>query len=154
MDELDLKILQLLQKNARLSYREIARELNVAVGTVYNRIKRMEEEGIIKGFCVAIDYEKVGFGLTAVIGIKAKGREIVRIEREIAKNPRVMQVYDVTGEYDIIAIAKFQNRADMNRFVKWLLSLEGVEKTNTSVVMDVPKESFVISLEASSEHKD
>ena len=154
MDELDLKILQLLQRNARLSYREIARELNVAVGTVYNRIKRMEEKGIIRGFCVALDYEKAGFGLTAVIGIKASGKEIVRIEREIAKNPRVMQVYDVTGEYDIIAVAKFRDRADMNRFVKWLLSMEGVEKTNTSVVMDIAKESFMIDLKALSEDQD
>lgn len=154
MDELGLKILQLLQRNARLSYREIARELNVAVGTVYNRIKRMEEKGVIRGFCVALDYEKVGFGLTAVIGIKARGREIVRIEREIAKNPRVMQVYDVTGEYDIIAVAKFRDRADMNRFVKWLLSLEGVEKTNTSVVMDIAKESFTVDLQGLSGGQD
>ncbi|ASJ02275.1 AsnC family transcriptional regulator [Thermococcus profundus] len=147
MDELDRRILSLLQKNARLSYREIARELNVAVGTVYNRIKKMEETGVIKGFCVNIDYEKVGFGLTTVIGIKAEGREIVRIERKLAENPRVMQVYDVTGEYDIIIVAKFRDRADMNHFVKWVLSLDGVEKTNTSVVMDVAKESFTIELE-------
>ncbi|WP_297523723.1 Lrp/AsnC family transcriptional regulator, partial [Thermococcus sp.] len=100
MDELDRRILELLQENARMSYREIAKAVGVAVGTVYNRIKRMEEEGIIKGFYVGIDYERVGFGLTAVVGIKARGKDIVRIEGEIAENPRVMQVYDVTGEYD------------------------------------------------------
>ncbi|WP_456366370.1 Lrp/AsnC family transcriptional regulator [Thermococcus sp.] len=149
MDELDRKILELLQENARMSYREIAKAVGVAVGTVYNRIKRMEEEGIIKGFYVGIDYEKVGFGLTAVVGIKARGKDIVRIEREIAGSPRVMQVYDVTGEYDIIVVAKFRDRADMNRFVKWLLSLEGVEKTNTSVVMDIVKEKPSIKIEVS-----
>lgn len=146
MDELDLKIIRLLQKNARLSYREIAKELGVAVGTVYNRIKKLEELGVIRGFCVDVDYEKLGFGLTAVMGIKAKGREIVKIERELAKSPRVMQVYDVTGEYDIIVVAKFRDRADMNRFVKWVLSLEGVEKTNTSVVMDIIKEKFMLEI--------
>ncbi len=146
MDELDRRILELLQENARMSYREIAKAVGVAVGTVYNRIKRMEEEGIIRGFYVGIDYERVGFGLTAVVGIKARGKDIVRIEEEIAENPRVMQVYDVTGEYDIIVVAKFRDRADMNRFVKWLLSLEGVEKTNTSVVMDIVKEKPSIKL--------
>ncbi|ASI99880.1 AsnC family transcriptional regulator [Thermococcus celer Vu 13 = JCM 8558] len=140
MDELDLRILSLLQQNARLSYREIARELKVAVGTVYNRIKRMEEEGIIKGFAPLVDYEKLGFGLTAVIGVKAQGRKIVEIEREIARNDRVLIVYDITGEFDIVVVAKFKDRADMNRFVKWLLSLDGVEKTNTSVAMQVVKE--------------
>ncbi|CAD5243633.1 Lrp/AsnC family transcriptional regulator [Thermococcus camini] len=146
MDELDLRILSLLQENARLSYREIARELKVAVGTVYNRIKRMEEEGVIKGFAPILDYEKLGFGLTAVIGVKARGRRILDIEREIAKNERVILVYDITGEFDIVLVAKFRDRADMNRFVKWLLSLEGVEKTNTSVAMQVVKEDTRLKL--------
>ena len=146
MDELDLRILSLLQGNARLSYREIARELKVAVGTVYNRIKRMEEEGVIRGFAPVLDYEKIGFGLTAVIGIKAQGKRIVEIEREIAKSDRVMLVYDTTGEYDIFVVAKFRDRADMNRFVKWLLSLDGVEKTNTSVAMQVVKEDMRLRL--------
>ena len=146
VDELDLKILALLQENSRLSYREIARELKVAVGTVYNRVKRMEEEGIIKGFAPVLDYEKLGFGLTAVIGIKAQGRKIMEIEREIARKNQVIIVYDITGEFDIVVVAKFKDRADMNRFVKWLLSLDGVEKTNTSVAMQVVKEDFRIGL--------
>ncbi|WP_457752095.1 Lrp/AsnC family transcriptional regulator [Thermococcus sp.] len=146
VDDLDLRILSLLQKNSRLSYREIARELKVAVGTVYNRVKRMEEEGIINGFSPVLDYEKLGFGLTAVIGIKAQGRKILEIEREIAKKNQVIIVYDITGEFDIVVVAKFRDRADMNHFVKWLLSLDGVEKTNTSVAMQVVKEDFRIGL--------
>jgi len=146
VDELDVRILSLLQENARLSYREIARELDVAVGTVYNRIRRMEEEGILRGFAPILDYEKLGFGLTAVIGIKAQGRKITEIEREIARNDRAVVVYDITGEFDILVVAKFRDRADMNRFVKWLLSLEGVEKTNTSVAMQVVKEDWRLKL--------
>jgi len=146
VDELDVKILSLLQENSRLSYREIARELKVAVGTVYNRVKRMEEEGIIRGFMPVLDYEKLGFGLTALIGIKAQGRKIQDIERELSGNDRALMVYDITGEFDIFVVAKFRDRADMNRFVKWLLSLEGVEKTNTSVAMQVVKEDFRMGL--------
>ena len=147
MDELDRKILALLQRNARLSYREIARELRVAVGTVYNRVKRMEEAGVIRGYAPVLDYEKLGFGLTAIIGVKAQGRRIVEIEREIAGSDRVMLVYDTTGEYDIFVVAKFRDRGDMNSFVKWVLSLEGVEKTNTSVAMQVVKEDMRLRLE-------
>ncbi len=146
MDDLDVKILRLLQKNGRLSYREIARELRVAVGTVYNRIKKMEESGVILRFIPLIDYEKVGFGLTAIIGVRAEGKKIVEIEREVAKHPRVTSVYDVTGEYDIYIVAKFKDREDMNRFVKWLLSIDGVERTNTSVVMRTLKEGAGVEL--------
>jgi len=147
MDELDLRIISLLQRNARLSYREIARELNVAVGTVYNRIKRLEREGVIKGYAPVLDYEKLGFGLTALIGIKAQGRKITEIERKIAEKNQAMMVYDITGEFDIFVIAKFRDREDMNRFVKWLLTLDGVEKTNTSVAMQVVKENPRLTLE-------
>lgn len=146
VDELDIKILSMLQENSRLSYREIARELGVAVGTVYNRIKRMEEEGIIKGFAPILDYEKLGFGLTAVIGVKARGRKILEIEEALRKKENVIIVYDITGEFDIVLVAKFRDRAHMNRFVKWLLSLDGVEKTNTSVAMQVVKEDLRIKL--------
>ncbi|GAB6135989.1 Lrp/AsnC family transcriptional regulator [Thermococcus prieurii] len=147
VDELDLKIISLLQRNARLSFREIARELDVAVGTVYNRIKKLEEEGVIRGYTPVLDYEKLGFGLTALIGIKAQGRKIAEIERKIAEKTRAMMVYDITGEFDIFVIAKFKDREDMNRFVKWLLSLDGVEKTNTSVAMQVVKEEPRLALE-------
>lgn len=147
VDDLDRRIIALLQKNARLSYREVARELNVAVGTVYNRIKKLEEEGVIRGYAPILDYEKLGFGLTALIGIKAQGRKITEIERKIAEKENAMMVYDITGEFDIFVIAKFRDRADMNRFVKWLLSLDGVEKTNTSVAMQVVKEELRLGLE-------
>ncbi|WP_461863786.1 Lrp/AsnC family transcriptional regulator [Thermococcus sp.] len=142
VDDLDRKILSILQRDARLSYREIAKELKVAVGTVYNRLKRMEEKGILLGFTPKLNYEKLGYELTAIIGIKAQGKKIIQIEREIAENDHVLCVYDVTGEYDIIAVAKFRGREDMNRFVKWLLSIDGVEKTNTHVAMDIVKEDL------------
>ncbi|ADT83242.1 MULTISPECIES: Lrp/AsnC family transcriptional regulator [Thermococcus] len=146
IDELDRKILSLLQKDARLSYREIAKKLNVAVGTVYNRLKRLEEEGILKGFYPKLDYEKLGYELTAIIGVRAQGKRIIQIEKEIAKDDHVLCVYDVTGEYDIIVVAKFKGREDMNRFVKKVLAIDGVEKTNTHVAMDIVKEDLVLPI--------
>ncbi|AEH23924.1 transcriptional regulator, AsnC family [Pyrococcus yayanosii CH1] len=142
IDELDRKIIRVLLRDARISYREIAKELDVAVGTIYNRVKRLEEEGVIEGFYPKLNYEKVGYDLTVIIGIKAQGKRIRDIEREIARDEHVMCVYDVTGEYDIIVIAKFRNRKDMNTFVKKILSIDGVEKTNTHVALEVVKEDF------------
>lgn len=142
IDDLDRQILTLLQKDARLSYREIAKELRIAVGTVYNRIKRLEEEGVIKGFYPKLDYEKLGYGLTAIIGVRAQGKRIIEIEKEIAKDDHVMCVYDVTGEFDIIVVAKFRGREDMNKFVKSVLSIDGVEKTTTHVAMEIVKEDM------------
>ncbi|AAL81858.1 AsnC family transcriptional regulator [Pyrococcus furiosus DSM 3638] len=142
IDDLDRKILSLLIEDSRLSYREIAKKLNVAVGTIYNRIKKLEDMGVIQGFTVKLNYEKLGYELTAIIGIKAQGKKIREIERIIARDKHVTCVYDVTGEYDIIVIAKFRSREDMNRFVKSVLSVDGVEKTNTHVALEIVKEDF------------
>jgi DNA-binding Lrp family transcriptional regulator len=79
--------------------------------------------------------------------VKARGRKITEIEGKIAGKKNALMVYDITGEFDIFVIAKFRDREEMNRFVKWLLSLEGVEKTNTSVAMQVVKEEPRLSLE-------
>ncbi|MFA4661894.1 Lrp/AsnC family transcriptional regulator [Pyrococcus kukulkanii] len=142
LDELDKKILGILLRDSRTSYREIAKELNVAVGTIYNRVKKLEDSGIIQGFTVKLNYEAIGYELTTIIGIKAQGKKIREIERVISKDRHVTCVYDVTGEYDIIVIAKFRNREDMNRFVKSVLSIDGVEKTNTHVALEIVKEDF------------
>ncbi|MFA4646031.1 Lrp/AsnC family transcriptional regulator [Pyrococcus kukulkanii] len=142
LDELDRKILAILLRDSRTSYREIAKELNVAVGTIYNRIKKLEDSGVIQSFTVKINYEAIGYELTTIIGIKAQGKKIREIERIISKDKHVTCVYDVTGEYDIIVVAKFRNREDMNRFVKSVLSIDGVEKTNTHVALEIVKEDF------------
>lgn len=146
MDELDRKIISILQKDARLSYREIAKKLGIAVGTVYNRLKKLEEEKVILGFTPKLDYSKLGYDLTTIIGVRAQGKRIIEIEREISKDPHVACVYDVTGEYDIIVIAKFRGREDMNKFVKKLLRIDGVEKTYTHVAMEVVKEDLTLEV--------
>jgi len=146
MDEIDRRILNMLMEDGRISYRDIARELGIAVGTVHNRIKKLEESGILKGFLPIVDYEKAGYGLTAIIGIQARGSRIVEIEKLIARDPHVTCVYDVTGNYDIIIIAKFRDRRDMNTFVKSLLGIEGVEKTTTHVAMEIVKEDMRIEV--------
>ncbi|KPU62642.1 AsnC family transcriptional regulator [Thermococcus sp. EP1] len=146
VDELDRKIISILQKDARLSYREIAKKLGIAVGTVYNRLKKLEEEKVILGFTPKLDYSKLGYDLTTIIGVRAQGKRIIEIEREISKDPHVACVYDVTGEYDIIVIAKFRGREDMNKFVKKLLRIDGVEKTYTHVAMEVVKEDLTLEV--------
>jgi DNA-binding Lrp family transcriptional regulator len=70
MDELDDKILEKLNENARKSYREIARELNISLTTVSNRIKKMEDEKVIERYIPLINQEKIGYDLTAVINVR------------------------------------------------------------------------------------
>lgn len=146
IDEVDLKILRELQEDARKSLKEIAEKVGVAEGTVYNRINKLRNLGIIKKFIPVLDYPMLGYDITAIIGITAEGGQIVEIEEKIAKEKNVTAVYDVTGDFDIIVVAKFENREKLNEFVKRLLSIKSVKKTYTMLVLNVVKESHIIEL--------
>jgi DNA-binding Lrp family transcriptional regulator len=142
LDELDEKILKELFEDARLSSRQIAKNVGVSVGTALSRIKKMEEEGLIKGYFVLLDHEKLGYQLTVVTEITVSKGRLVQMENEIAKIPNVCGVYDVTGLTDAIVIAKFKNREDLGHFTKRLLALPYLERTNTHVVLTTVKENF------------
>ncbi len=146
IDELDLAIIKELQKDARKSYRELADKLKVAEGTVYNRVNKLRELGIIKRFIPDIDFSKLGYDLTAVIGVMVEGGHLPEIEEKISKEPNATAVYDVTGDYDAVIVAKFKDRSSLNRFVKKLLSMDHVKHTNTMLVLNVMKEQHGVAL--------
>jgi DNA-binding Lrp family transcriptional regulator len=142
LNETDKKILKSLLEDARFSSRQIAKNVGVSVGTVLSRIKKMEDMGIIKGYSAILDHEKLGYELTVVTEITVSKGRLVEMENEIAKNPNVCGVYDVTGLTDAVIIAKFKSREELGKFTKNLLALPYVERTNTHVVLTTVKENF------------
>jgi len=142
IDEIDLQIISLLQEDSRLSFNKMAKELGISVGTVCNRIKILEEKGIIKGYTAIVNPIKIGYGLTAIILIQAEGKHLVDVEREVAKMKHTVSVYDITGDFDIAVIARFKNIFGLNTFVKRLLAMPYVRRTVTNVVLNVVKEDF------------
>lgn len=142
LNETDKKILENLLADARLSSRQIAKNVGVSVGTVLSRVKKMEEDGLIKGYSAILDHEKLGYELTVVTEITVSKGKLVEMENEVAKLPGVCCVYDVTGLTDAIIIAKFKSREDLGKFTKNLLSLPYVERTNTHVVLTTVRENF------------
>ena len=144
LDETDVKVLKALTEDARLSSRQIAKQCNISIGTALSRIKKMEEGGIVKGYTVLLDQEKLGYELTVVTEITVSKGRLLEMENEIARIPNVCCVYDLTGLSDAAIIAKFKNREELSRFTKRLLSLPFVERTNTHVVLTTIKEDFRI----------
>jgi DNA-binding Lrp family transcriptional regulator len=145
LDETDQKILRALVANARLSSRQIAKQCNISIGTALARIRRMEDEGIIKGFAALLDQEKLGYELTVMTEITVSKGRLLETENEIARIPNVCCVYDLTGLADAAIIAKFKSREELSKFTKHLLSLPYVERTNTHVVLTTIKEDFRVT---------
>jgi DNA-binding Lrp family transcriptional regulator len=142
LNETDKKILKNLLDDARFSSRQIAKNVGVSVGTVLSRIKKMEDDGLIKGYSVILDHEKLGYELTVVTEITVSKGRLTEMENEIAKIPNVCGVYDVTGLTDAVIIAKFKSREDLGKFTKQLLALPYIERTNTHVALTTVKENF------------
>lgn len=142
LDETDRKILSILLADSRLSFRQIAQRVGVSVATVIERIRNLEAKGVIRYYTTVLDHEKIGYELSVVIEITVSKGKLIEVEKEIAKHKNVCGVYDVTGLTDAMVIAKFKNREELNNFVKSLLAMPYVERTNTHVVLNTVKEDF------------
>ena len=145
MDETDKKIIAEYLKDARVSYREVAKRLQLAVGTVLTRTKKLENDGIIESYSAVLNHDKLGYDIIAISEITVSKGKLIEVETAIAKLSPTCAVYDVTGENDVIIISKFKSREQMSDFTKKLLSMSNVERTNSRIVLNTIKEDFRLS---------
>ncbi|HEY6283847.1 MAG TPA: Lrp/AsnC family transcriptional regulator [Nitrososphaerales archaeon] len=146
LDHLDLKILRHLLSDGRSSFRHLASALGVSTTTVAKRVGNLERERVIKGCAAMLDFDKLGYDITAVTEILVSKGKLLEMEKEIAKLPGVCAVYDVTGEIDGVVVAKFRDREELSHFTKGLLTMPFVERANTHVVLTTVKEDFRLPL--------
>lgn len=139
IDDTDVEILDLLKRDGRASFSDIADELDLATSTVAGRVQKLQDKEVITGFSPSIDYEKLGFELTAMIAIKAEAERIVETAGKLESNTRVISFFEVTGETDMIVVSRFLDREDMNSFLKDLQQTEGIKSTETNVILTTPK---------------
>lgn len=140
MDNIDRRILQVLNKNARRSFREVAKEVGLSVTAVIHKVKKLEEAGAIKGYIPVLDPESLGYNLMAVIALRISKGKLLETQRLIAEESQVVAVYDITGEWDSLVIGHFRTREDLNNFIKRVLSLPYVDRTVTHLVLNVVKD--------------
>lgn len=142
LDDTDKKILNILMENSRLSYRQIAKKAKVSVVTVMNRVKKLENE-IIKKYTTLIDYEKSGYDIDVLVEVRISKGKLFEVEKRIANNPNVYAVYDVTGDFDAIILARFPNRRRMDNFLKKLQKFEFIERTRTKLILNTIKDEQI-----------
>ena len=143
LDKLDHKIVNILVEKSNLSLRKIAVKVGVSVATVLNRIKRLEKEKVISKYTVQLDYERLGYDVEVIIQIKLTGGNFLEAEKTISKYPNVASMYDLTGSFDALIIAKFATRRKMDTFVKQLQNYDFVERTDTSVILNTIKKGNI-----------
>lgn len=144
LDDLDSKILVELERNARQSFRELAKKLGSSTSTIAQRVQRLERERIIRRYSADLDREKIGFDLTALIEIRIRGQPLLKVQAQIAKLQQVVSVWDITGAFDSIVLVRVKNRRELSATVKKILDVEGVEHSDTHLILNTVKENYLV----------
>ena len=149
LDSKDKKILGMVQQNCRLTAREISERVGAPITTVFAKLKRMERQGLVRGYHAVLNASKLNMGTTAFIlasfAYRDKGQKLLsqrEIAREIAGFPEVQEVHIISGEWDILMKVKAKDVDTVGEFVVDKLRLvEGIQKTLTCLVFVSEKES-------------
>lgn len=144
MDDLDLAILSLLQRDGRRPFTEIAQTLGVSEGTVRNRVYRLLDEQIIQ-IVGQVDPEHLGFDAPAIMGVSVQPSEVEAAAEKIAAFGEVSYLLLVSGEYDLIVEAMCEDREHLSQFLNQKLrKVPGVQSVNTFLILKTIKADYEI----------
>ena len=144
LDSLDWKILKLLHADCRISLDKLAAKLQASRSTVHYRIRRLESEGVIRGYRAHIDSTKLGKDYYTCTWIRAKygPKYYKRVGEKLVQIAGVCGIYFVLGTQDLLVFARSNNREDFLQKLDQIASIPGVERTETQVIALVLKEDF------------
>lgn len=141
IDDVDKKILKILEEDSRTPFSIIARRLNLSESTIHIRIKKLKENGILKRYTVDVDLEKAGKGVTAFVMLKAEPKKYEEILHFLQNMREVYEIYDVTGEYYAIIKVRVENREILAKVLDEIGNQEGIVNTYTMFVLRTLKDT-------------
>ena len=146
LDNTNAQILRILQENCRLSFRKIGDKIGTSGVMAASRINNLEDKGVVKGYTVILDPVKIGYDLTAIIFVQTEGGYLQDLENELSQMSNIIALYEITGDFDVVAVVKLKNRDSLNNLIKNLLVTPHIKKTMTNITLNVVKEDFNIKL--------
>jgi Lrp/AsnC family transcriptional regulator for asnA, asnC and gidA len=137
LDEIDHQILDTLIDNARTPFTDIAKKLNVSAGTIHVRVKKMEDEGVIKGATLTVDYEKMGFSFIAHVGIFLDKTSYTKdVIKNLEKIPYVTVAYVTAGKYNIFCKIRAKDTTQAKDIIYQIDDIPGVYRTETMISLE------------------
>ncbi len=147
IDEIDKNILNIIQQDARISNAEIARKINLAPSATLERIRKLEESKVIRGYAAELDAARLGFGLTAFVAIRTKDCSD-EADKVLSEIPEVLEVHDTAGDDDYLLKVRAKDAEDLARILREKLkSVPNVISTRTTVVLKTIKETTALPIE-------
>jgi Lrp/AsnC family leucine-responsive transcriptional regulator len=151
LDKTDLKILKILQENAKITNLQLSAEIGLSPAPTLERVKKLENARLIRGYYTQLDPEALGIGISAIIQItltRQVENAISNFKKEINKIPEIMECYQVTGNADYVLIVMMKDIRDFESLISQKLSkMEEIGQMQTMVVLSKPKDSKVLPIE-------
>lgn len=137
MDELDVRLLKLLQANARMKLQAIAKELGVSEGTIRNRLARLEEDKTIYQYTALVDPKKMGYNAVAYIGLSLEPLKFLGVLEELTKIEDIHSLSTCTGEHTIIFEIWKRDAEEISRFIsEKIAAIPGISRISTNIVVE------------------
>ena len=151
MDDIDLKILNIIQNDATTSYQTIAKELNIGTSTIHYRISKLKKQGIIASMSAILNAEKIGYDATAVMGLNVEPLKMDEIAEHLSHFDEVQTIATSSGDHDLIIQLIAQNGKEIWKFINTnIKTIEGVDKQiHVSLFLDIYKQTPKIPLKSS-----
>ncbi len=148
LDDLDKNILKALQNDATIPYRDLAAKIDAPESTIYDRTKRLKEQKIIKAVVPLLDSEKVGLQTTAFIRVSIdKISEIGKVAKQIAKFDEVLEVHEISGEWDILIKVKVKSNKELrNLEVEKIGTIKGIRGLYSLICINTVKEDIKLNI--------
>ena len=138
LDEIDRALLRILQTDARISNADLARQVNLSPPAVHARMRRLQEQGVIRGYVAVLDREALGYEMLCLISIRMERHQrpdIERVRAAVGQMPEVLECHHLTGEFDYQLKVVVHNRKELERFVvDRLTTIPGIAHIRTSLV--------------------
>jgi DNA-binding Lrp family transcriptional regulator len=136
IDAIDGQLLRTLLVDGRASASDLAEAAGVATSTATKRLARLEGEGVVGGYQPEVNYAALGYEVTAVFRLDVAGDGIPAVVEDLRATDRMVDVFEVTGDDDIVAVGKFTDTTELNARIKAVLTHEHVRSANSNIVLD------------------
>ena len=132
----NLDVLKVLMKNSKTPFLEMARMLGVSETAIRKRIRKMEEDGVIRGYTIDVDPKKIGFEINALIGLETEPEVYLQTIEKLKKMEEIKSLYSSSGDHMIMMEIWFKNTEELSKFVDFLNSMDGVKKVCPAIIME------------------
>jgi Lrp/AsnC family transcriptional regulator, leucine-responsive regulatory protein len=147
LDAIDLQILSILQVNGRIPLVKLGEQVGLSAPSVNERVKKLEDSGVISGYHASVDARRLGKDVTAFIGVSiSHPKTIALFEEAVALLEDVLECHHVTGQHTVILKVKTENTSSLEQLISSIRSIEGVARTETMVVLSTHTERGTIAV--------